>query len=250
MTYFQFLLIFLILPIFSFLIMARGYPRANRSVFINAIGVLTVLAILYTTPWDNYLVMKKVWWYGLDRVMGTIGYVPVEEYAFFVLQTLFTGLWCFILHQHIPINWSPVKTKLTWWMVGLFALLTLMGGIFLLSESFFYLGLILAWASPILLIQWYFGGPYLKSNLKLFFLTVLPPTIYLWVADAYAIHWGIWEISKKFTTGVKLVNLPMEEAVFFLVTNLMVGQGLILFVAMRREIEKFGVLKRIFYGNN
>ncbi|MBN2146972.1 MAG: lycopene cyclase domain-containing protein, partial [Anaerolineales bacterium] len=50
------------------------------------------IALVYTTPWDNYLVATGVWWYNPALVTGLrLWYVPVEEYTFFVLQTLLNG---------------------------------------------------------------------------------------------------------------------------------------------------------------
>jgi lycopene cyclase domain len=63
-----------------------------------AIPIVCLIAFTYTTPWDNYLVAQEVWWYGANRVVGTIGYVPVEEYMFFVLQPILTGLF---LYQYL-----------------------------------------------------------------------------------------------------------------------------------------------------
>ncbi|MCH1927403.1 lycopene cyclase domain-containing protein, partial [Shewanella sp. C31] len=53
--------------------------------------LMPLLALLYTTPWDNYLVWKGVWGYPEGRVLLRIGYVPLEEYLFFLLQPLLTG---------------------------------------------------------------------------------------------------------------------------------------------------------------
>ena len=55
------------------------------------------------------------------------------------------------------------------------------------------------------------------------------PTIYLWFWDAFAIGDGIWAISETFTIGQSVGALPLEEAVFFLVTNVLVVQGVRLF---------------------
>jgi lycopene cyclase domain-containing protein len=55
--------------------------------------VLAALALTYTTPWDNYLVYKGIWSYPQGRVLMSLGWVPVEEYSFFVIQTAFTCLW-------------------------------------------------------------------------------------------------------------------------------------------------------------
>jgi lycopene cyclase domain-containing protein len=55
--------------------------------------VLAGLALTYTTPWDNFLVYKGIWSYPKGRVLMSLGWVPVEEYSFFVIQTAFTCLW-------------------------------------------------------------------------------------------------------------------------------------------------------------
>jgi len=60
----------------------------------------------------------------------------------------------------------------------------------------------------------------------------LAPTLYLWVVDRIAIGVGLWSLSDRYTTGlaVPLLGLPIEEAVFFLLTSLFVVQGLVLYV--------------------
>ena len=58
-------------------------------------------------------------------------------------------------------------------------------------------------------------------------------SVYLWVTDSIAISDGIWWISEKYTTGLELPilpNVPIEEATFFVVTNLMCVQGVHLFL--------------------
>ena len=60
-------------------------------------------------------------------------------------------------------------------------------------------------------------------------LGVAVPTVYLWIIDRIALATGIWHISPTYTTGIALFGLPIEEALFFLVTNLFVVQGLVLF---------------------
>ena len=56
---------------------------------------------------------------------------------------------------------------------------------------------------------------------------ILPPTLYLSVADALAIQAGTWTINPAFTSGLVFVGrLPVEEMVFFLLTNVLVVFGL------------------------
>ena len=51
-------------------------------------------------------------------------------------------------------------------------------------------------------------------------------------------------ISEKYTIGLKVGSLPFEEAVFFFITNLMVSQGVILFVVMEKEMSQLLNLKK------
>jgi lycopene beta-cyclase len=86
------------------------------------------------------------------------------------------------------------------------------------------------WATPVLAAQWWFATPAVRRRRRTFLLAVGVPTLWLWVADRVAIGAGIWSISPRFTTGAHLFGLPAEEALFFLVTNLLVVQGLLLFL--------------------
>lgn len=90
MTYPLFLLIFLVLPI---ALLTYALRRKMERWWRRAVLFTIVVALLYTTPWDNYLVTTRVWYYDPARVWNIIlGYVPLEEYLFFVLQTVLTGL--------------------------------------------------------------------------------------------------------------------------------------------------------------
>ncbi|HEY9846209.1 MAG TPA: lycopene cyclase domain-containing protein, partial [Candidatus Caenarcaniphilales bacterium] len=89
-----------------------------------------------------------------------------------------------------------------------------------------YLGLILVWAGPVLALQWVVGAAQLWAAKRIWLMGILVPTLYLWLADRIAIAQGIWSISEEYTTGLHLFGLPIEEATFFLITNLMVVQGL------------------------
>ena len=90
MTYALFLLLFVISPA---AVLGIGLRRHLDRKYWAMIGLVVLIALAYTTPWDNYLVASGVWRYDPRLVTGlVIGWVPVEEYSFFVLQTIFTGL--------------------------------------------------------------------------------------------------------------------------------------------------------------
>ena len=97
MTYFGFILVFIGIPTAFLLLIAIIDERRGKDLPASlsnwpvwaAIVLHMVIAVSYTTLWDNYLVATRVWWYKPDLVAGfTIGWVPIEEYTFFIVQPL------------------------------------------------------------------------------------------------------------------------------------------------------------------
>ncbi len=224
LTYLQFHLVFT-LPLLAVLAFLQGRTREPWW----PLGVIVTIAFVYTTPWDNYLVAREVWTYPPDVVLATIGYVPVEEYAFFVIQTLMTGL----VVRLLQARWAPPSSDDTgrarWTGVAVFGVLSLIGvGCFIAGGHALYMSLILGWACPVLAFMWWVGGHLIWARRRLLAWAVVPMTLYLWVADRIAIGIGIWDITDATRTGWEIAGLPVEEAIFFLVTNLLVGQGLVM----------------------
>lgn len=234
MTYLQFHLVF-ILP--ALLVLA---PFARRAVPLLgsrarwAVLAVPPIALLYTTPWDNYLVWRGVWFYGADRVVGTIGFVPVEEYLFFVLQPLLAGalLYRLLARQLRRDAPGPVARPTRVRLLGAapWMLATAAGVLLLRTESGTYLGLILAWAAPVVAAMWLAVGPDIWRVRRAALPAMLLPTIYLWIADRIALGLGIWAISDRYTLGFAPLGLPVEEAVFFLVTTVVSVCGVLLFL--------------------
>ena len=220
MTYLTFLLLFLAPPI-AVLAALQRRPLAGvggrRGRY--ALPLIGLIAFCYTTPWDNYLVYKR-------------GYVPVEEYAFFLAQPFLTGLFLYLLLSRTPRPRPVHARRVLLWGSAFYLAATLIGVSLLLSgwQHGLYLGLILAWAAPLLLLMWIYAGPFLWRYRNTFLLAVTAPTLYLWIADRIAIGLGIWDISDRFSLNFDPFGLPFEEAVFFLVTNLLVVQGAMLFL--------------------
>ncbi len=94
-----------------------------------------------------------------------------------------------------------------------------------------YLTLLFAWLAPVLAIQWHAGARILRARWRAVAVGTLLPTAYLAAADHYALRAGIWQIGAERATGIVLAGLPLEELLFFLLTNLVVVQAVILFLA-------------------
>ncbi|MEM7787435.1 MAG: lycopene cyclase domain-containing protein [Bacteroidota bacterium] len=243
MTYLQFHLVFT-LPLLAVLAAAQGRTRGPWW----PLALIATIAFVYTTPWDNHLVANAVWTYPPGRVLATIGHVPVEEYAFFVIQTAIAGLWMRLVRERVPAAPPSPRGGTIRAVGGTVALaITLLGvGLWVQGGHGLYLGLILAWVGPILLLMWGLGGSELWARRRLLAWSILPPTLYLWVADWYAItQAGIWHITDATRTGWEIAGLPVEEALFFLVTNVMVVQGLVLLqpVPFAQIMGRLGVLR-------
>jgi hypothetical protein len=229
LTYLGFHLVFVLPPLLLLLRAAPTLPPARRRVSLTGLGLMTALALVYTTPWDNFLIDQGVWWYGEGTVVAYIGSAPLEEYLFFVLQPVLSGLFLYTLG--FSPAFEPRDTRLSPRLAGGVGFLaaSVAGGLLLTTTSGYYLGAILLWACPLLALQWAVGGGYLARTWREWPVAVAIPTLYLWFADRVAIGLGVWTISGTQTLGFDIVGLPLEEAVFFLVTNLLVVQGLVLF---------------------
>jgi lycopene beta-cyclase len=95
MTYLQFLAVFLVIPLLAMVVVARH--TITRSLCYTLIGI-SVIAVAYTGPWDNAIIINGVWSYGPHQVIGAlVGHVPLEEYGFYLLQVALTGLFCWYL---------------------------------------------------------------------------------------------------------------------------------------------------------
>ena len=231
MTYLQFHLVFT-LPVL--VVLALVHTRLDMPGTWRWLGTVVALAVAYTTPWDNYLVYRGVWAYPESAVIGTIGYVPLEEYAFFVIQTLIAGLFYLILRAtgRLDAHEAPMPA---WWRFGLVgAFLALAGlGVWLLLSSndhALYMGLILAWAPPVIAGMLLVGARKVWDERLRVLIAITVVTVYLWMIDRVAIGIGIWDIAAPYRLHVDPLGLPLEEATFFTVTTTLCVFGLALFL--------------------
>lgn len=227
LTYLEFHALF-VLPVVLGLGVAVGRERRRHEVRPVAVAIIVALALAYTIPWDNYLVGLGVWEYGAGRVFGTLWLAPIEEYLFIALQPVLTAFWLArVARGQRPSVSVSFPDRLGGLLAGLAISLAGLG--FTTRSGTVYLGAILAWAGPVLALQWAVGWPYLLARWRTTLAGILAPTLYLCVVDAVAIDLGIWRFSAELTTGLTVLGLPVEEATFFLVTNALVVQGLLLY---------------------
>lgn len=211
-----------------------SYPLLTRRQWYLT-AILITIAVVATIPWDSYLIRHNVWSYPPDAVIGpTLWSIPAEELFFFVIQTYNTCILYQILNK--PLLHAEYLLSSSWIAAGLYRLiqvvildLALVG--FLMVSSGgpgTYMGLILIWVCPFALLSWSVGGLFMIA--LPWTSTVIPialPTLYLWIVDEMALGRGTWAIASGTKLGVTVWgSLEVEEAVFFLATNVMIVFGL------------------------
>lgn len=198
------------------------------------------IAVVSTTPWDSYLIRTNIWSYPEDVIIGPkLLDIPLEEAFFFVIQTYNTTLLYLLFSKPVfhPL-YLRHETKSDPWkyyklagQLGM-ALMIKKGLNYVQEEKEgMYLGLILIWAIPFLMLLWSLAYQFIMG--LPWTSTVLPialPTVYLWVVDTLALKRGTWVIESGTKLGKHLwPGLEIEEAVFFLLTNTLIVFGLIAF---------------------
>ncbi|KAK6508134.1 hypothetical protein TWF506_010236 [Arthrobotrys conoides] len=228
------------------------------------ITCLLIIAVTSTIPWDSYLLKNDVWDYPEDAVIGTTFWkIPVEELFFFVIQTYITSLVCILVSKSIiPTAFLPTlpvtppspsieeanlrlqkKKYLVQNDYKRLRRIGLFGAIFIASLVAIgaklvhsggqgtYMGLILVWACPVIFFLWGLSHQYILSvPYKNVLIPILLPTSYLWFVDTLALKNGTWVINPDKSFGIKLWKyLDIEEAVFFLITNILITFGQLAF---------------------
>lgn len=92
LTYFRFLVWFVVPPLLVVLWKYRR-PLVQQATWRELLPLLLVV-YLAASPWDNLAAAGGLWWFPEGKTLGLkIAHLPIEEYAFFGLQTLLTGVW-------------------------------------------------------------------------------------------------------------------------------------------------------------
>lgn len=129
------------------------------------------IAVLSTIPWDSYLIRSRIWTYPPNAVLGPVLFrIPVEELFFFFIQTYDVSLLYLILSRPTfhpaCLRTEKRHTQHTTFVQQHERFLGIAGQVFLLTTLAkgahlvysgglgTYLGLIIIWAFPFLLLLW------------------------------------------------------------------------------------------------
>lgn len=237
MTYLRFHLIFN-LPLLALLI-GLNWPEPWVQPEWMAFGLVLLAVVVFTTPWDNLAAKWGIWGFPREKFSLRLGYLPVEEYAFFILQSVNVMLAVRALFYYVPnwltgretvisrttliclgvsvIPWIVVAMQLRWlrWKAG---------------PRVNY-AIHLAWFLPVIYAQWVLAPSLFLGHAGLLALVMAAFGVYYTLADLVAVRGGTWFFDEKQITGVKLGGiLPWEEIAFFFLTSLLVAQSYLLLV--------------------
>ena len=140
-----------------FLISVSLGKHVEEKINVDSVQV----AVISTTPWDSYLISSRIWSYPPNAIVGpTFFKIPAEELFFFVVQTYITSLLYLFLSKPIlhPIYLRSDAKRLRIWrsfgtIVGLSLIIS---GLLMIQDRgrWLYMGLILVWAMPFVLLLW------------------------------------------------------------------------------------------------
>jgi len=239
MTYLQFHLLFNV-PLLFLLSLLAGGALLNTGI-LAPIGLVLVIVVLFTTPWDNYAAWRGIWGFKEGRYLVKWGYLPMEEYLFFVIQSIQAILLTLIVTAWLPdlpsltSPWpllSPASLVIGLSISAVFLFIGWRWGLPLPRFSkwqyawhlFFWFGLVVA-------LQWWAGWPILLPRWPILLAVTLLLGTWLTLADIVAVRKGIWFFDERLITGKRVARiLPWEEAAFFYLTSLIVSQSLLLFL--------------------
>ncbi|GAA5860988.1 hypothetical protein JCM3774_003217 [Rhodotorula dairenensis] len=207
--------------------------RTPRDVYKTCF--LIVIAVTATIPWDSYLIRNRIWSYPASSVVGpTLFAIPYEEVFFFFVQTYITATLYAVLSRPV-VHAVLLPKSASGGRLSRLAGTALFLGVFAISWAKLeeggegtYLALIVGWVAPFLALLWFIASTHIMAMpLTTILPAIFAPTLYLWECDARALQRGTWVIEKGTKLGLAFRGLEIEEAVFFLLTNVMIVFGMI-----------------------
>jgi len=235
MTYFRFHLIFNLPLLLALAALNVSTPWLREEVLAPVLVLLAV--VIFTSPWDNLAAKWGIWGFPREKYSLRLGYLPLEEYAFFVLQSVNIMLTVRALFHFFPELQTGQETD-----PGLVTYLCLGASVVpwaIMAVQFYWLrrkvgpranyAVHLTWFLPVIYAQWVLAPFLFWEHVGLLALVTVTFGTYYTLADFAAVRAGTWFFDEKQITGVKLAGvLPWEEVAFFFLTSLLVAQSYLL----------------------
>ncbi|MDZ4743061.1 MAG: lycopene cyclase domain-containing protein [Verrucomicrobiota bacterium] len=85
LTYYTFHLLFNVPLTLLLWWLARRYLQKEH---YSWAAVVLLIVFVFTTPWDNFAVMRNIWNFPEGRYLFRIWHLPLEEYLFFAFESV------------------------------------------------------------------------------------------------------------------------------------------------------------------
>jgi lycopene cyclase domain-containing protein len=202
-----------------------------------AFGWVLLAVMIFTTPWDNLAAKWGIWGFPREKYSLRIGYLPIEEYAFFLLQSVNVMLAVRLFFRFFPDWQTGQETEIGKWTLACLGISVIPWGIIAWQLRWLRqkagqrvnYAIHLAWFLPVIFAQWILAPWLFLAHTGLLALVTAAFGIYYTLADFAAVRAGTWFFDEKQITGVKLGRLlPWEEIAFFFLTSLLVAQSYLL----------------------
>lgn len=132
------------------------------------------------------------------------------------------------------IRWLPILTL---------SFLTVKGygiAIIIPAQSNFYLGSILCWACPAIILLWYGTGNYFAKKIKSSLIAIVVPTLFMSRVSQIAMNNNIRHVNEQTKLNAFVAEgLPLEDALLSLVMNVIIVLAVSLFDKARGLIETY-----------
>jgi lycopene cyclase domain-containing protein len=238
MNYFGFHLVFNlpVLAVLGFLAKKNGFGGSD------GIAMLCVLlvSVVFAAFWDTHAIRSGIWSFPKGKVSARIGVIPVEEYLFFIVQSVQAVLLVHVFERMFgpmaPPRFTgagPITTVAAV-LIALFSILAAHRSShrFGAGTRFHYAYHLASWFVPMLLLQWLLAWQLLLPHILPILASTALLSFYLSVADVAAIQERIWVLDEKQITGHKILGvLAWEEVAFFVIANLVLTQTYFMFLA-------------------
>ncbi len=201
--------------------------------------MLISLAFVFSAPWENYLGSKGVLLFNASAVTGVLGYIPYEEYFWWVDHPLLATFWVMSIWRYKPVS----KTGNPRFLFRTFAVLTCLaitylGYILYDTGSNLYVSVTLMFVFPVMTIQYLLIGHLLLEHPHEWLLGTLFPSVHTILVDRFALQVGIWEISKERSTGIAVYGFLLEHLLAYSLTSAIAVQ---MVVATLRSLQLYKV---------
>jgi lycopene cyclase domain-containing protein len=202
-----------------------------------AFGCVLLAVMIFTTPWDNFAAKWGIWGFPPGRYSRKIWHLPVEEYAFFLLQSVNIMLAIRALFHFFPDWLTGQETVVDSWTFLCLAVSVIPWAVIVWQLRLMRAkrgpkvnyAIHLVWFLPIIYAQWILAPPLFMGHSSLLSLMTGTFGVYYSLADLVAVRAGVWFFDQNQITGFKVARLlPWEEVAFFYLTTLLVTQSYLL----------------------